>query len=41
MDDCVWYKDETIFFYYVDDGIFMGLDSKSIDRSIEEIERAC
>ena len=40
MDECVWYKDDTILFYYVDDGIFMGPDSKAIDKAIEEIERS-
>ena len=26
--------------YYTGDGIFMGPDSKAIDRAIEEIERS-
>ena len=37
-DECGWYKYETIFFYYVDDSIFIGPDS--IDRVINEIEKA-
>ena len=40
MGKCVWYRYKTIFFYYVDDGIFMGTDSGAIDREIEEIDRA-
>ena len=31
----MWYKNETIFFYYVEDGIFMGPESGAIDREIE------
>ena len=40
VNECVWYKDETISFYYVDGGVFMGPDFKAIERAIEEIERA-
>ena len=40
MDECVWYKYETIFFYYVNNDIFMGLDYKVIDRAIKEIEKS-
>ena len=40
VDECVWYKDKIIFFYYAENGIFMGPEYKSIDRSIEEIEIA-
>ena len=39
MDECVWYTDETILFYYVDDVIFMGPDSKAIDKAVKEIKR--
>ena len=38
VDECVWYKGETIFFYYMDDGIFMVPDSNAVDREIEQIE---
>ena len=38
--ECVWYRDENIFFYYIDDGIFMGPDSGAINKAIEEVERA-
>ena len=40
VDECVRYKNKTIFFYCVDYGIFMGPESKSIDRAIKEIEKA-
>ena len=39
MDECIWYKDETIFFYYVDEIISMGLNSKVINREIENIKK--
>ena len=40
VDQCIWYQENTINFYYVEDGIFMGLDSKAIDKMIEEMEKA-
>ena len=39
-DECVWYQDKTIFFYYVDDGIFMGPDSGTIDKAIKDVARS-
>ena len=36
----MWYKNDTTFLYYVDDGIFVGPDSGATTRTIEEIERA-
>ena len=33
------YKEETIFFYYVNNDIFMGLEPGAIDRAIKDIER--
>ena len=38
-DQCVWYQDKIILFYYVDDGIFMEPVSEAIDKVIEEIEK--
>ena len=26
VEECVWYRDKNIFFYYVDNGIFMETD---------------
>ena len=40
MDECACYKDKIILFYYVVNGIFIGLYSKAIARAIKEIERA-
>ena len=40
MDECVWYKDATILFYYVDDRLFMRPESKAINMESEEIYRA-
>ena len=34
VDDCIFYKQSTIFMVYVDDGIFMGPDAKHIDQCI-------
>ena len=38
VDECVWYQNKTIFFYYVDNGTFMGPESGAIDKAIEEVE---
>ena len=35
VDQCVWYREKNILFYYVNGGIFIGPDSKAIDKSIE------
>ena len=40
MDECAYYKDKIILFYYVANGIFIGPYSKAIDRAIKEIDRA-
>ena len=40
MDEFACYKDEIVLFYYVVNGIFIGLYSKAIARAIKEIERA-
>jgi hypothetical protein len=34
VDECVFYKGNTIFFAYVDDGCFVGPDAKEIDGII-------
>ena len=38
--ECVWYRYKTIFFYCVDNGIFIGTYPIAINKAIEEIERA-
>ena len=40
VDEWVWYKEKTIFFYNVNGGIFMGTDPRAIDKVIEEIENS-
>ena len=40
VDECACYKDKIILFYYMGNGIFIGLYSKAINRAIKEIERA-
>ena len=40
VNECVWYRYETIFFYCVNVGIFMGPDHRAIDKSIKDIEKA-
>ena len=34
----VWYRDNIILFYYVNNGIFMGSDPRAINKALEEIE---
>ena len=38
VNECVWYIDKNILFYYIDGGIFMGTELRSISKAIEEIE---
>ena len=38
IDDCVFYKGNVIFFFYVDDGIFVSPDSKEVDKVIKELK---
>ena len=40
IDKSVWYRDKTIFFCYVNDIIFVGPESKSINTMIEKIMKA-
>ena len=35
MDECIFYKGKTIFFFYVDDGIIMGSDVDDIKAEIK------
>ena len=39
VDDCVWYRYNTIFFCYVDDGIFVGPEYNATDVVIEKIRK--
>ena len=35
VKECVWYRDKTIFLYYVNDGIFMGTDPREVEKLIK------
>ena len=41
IDECVFYKDSTIFFSYVDDGIFLDVSPERIDLAVRELGRVC
>jgi hypothetical protein len=38
VDHCVYYKGNTVFLLYVDDGIFIGPDDKEIDALIASLK---
>lgn len=38
VDSCVFYRGEVIFFYYVDDGIFVGNSKGEIDKAIRDLK---
>eukprot|EP00957_Ditylum_brightwellii_P209551 15362232-Ditylum_brightwellii.AAC.2 len=37
VDECVFYRGNTMFLCYVDDGIFIGPSRKEIDRAIADL----
>ena len=37
VDECVFYRNNTIFFFYVDDGVFVGSSQDEIDSAIREL----
>ena len=37
IDECVFYRRNVIFFFYVDDGIFVSVDPKEVDKAIQEL----
>ena len=39
IDECVFYRGNVIFFFYVDDGIFMSLDTKEVDKTIKDLKK--
>jgi hypothetical protein len=39
-DDCVFFRGNTIFAFYVDDGIFLGPHAKEIDKAIHDLKNA-
>jgi hypothetical protein len=38
VDDCVFYKGNTIFIVYVDDGILFGSDLKEIEQAMKNLD---
>ena len=36
MDECVWYRDDVIFTFYVDDGIAWSLNKASVDKFLSD-----
>jgi len=41
IDDCIFYKDEIIFCFYVDDRIMIGPDENKIDIEIRMLNKEC
>mmetsp|Transcript_11025 Transcript_11025/g.15514 ORF Transcript_11025/g.15514 Transcript_11025/m.15514 type:complete len:146 (+) Transcript_11025:368-805(+) len=39
FDGCVFYRGATIFFVYVDDGVFVSLDDGEINKAITELKK--
>ena len=37
IDECVFYRKDVIFFFYVDDGIFIAKSNRSIDKAISDL----
>ena len=40
IDECVFFRDDVIFIVYVDDGIFLGPNDKTLTKVIHEISAA-
>lgn len=38
IDPCVFYRGKTLFFVYVDDGIFSGPDYNEITQAINDLQ---
>eukprot|EP00957_Ditylum_brightwellii_P194987 14856263-Ditylum_brightwellii.AAC.1 len=38
IDDCLWYRDDVIFMFYVDDRIFVSPDDKQIQQTIKDLQ---
>jgi hypothetical protein len=37
IDECVWYRNDVVFMFYVDDGIFCSPRKKSVDDAIADL----
>ena len=40
VDECIFYKDYLIIFFYVDDMILLCPDSKKIDEAIKQLKQS-
>lgn len=40
IDECVWYKDDIVFFFYVDDGIFVSMKDADVQKEIHSLRHA-
>jgi histone deacetylase 1/2 len=40
IDECIWYRDKTLFLFYVDDGIFVSPKASDIDTAIADLQAA-
>jgi hypothetical protein len=40
IDECLFYKGQSVFVLYTDDSILAGSDSKELDSIIEEMKKA-
>ena len=38
VDECIFYKGSCVFFFYVDDGIFLSPDSSLVDKAIQDLK---
>lgn len=41
IDECIFYKGNVIFFFYVDDGIMIGPSESEIDEEIKLLSKEC
>ena len=39
VDECIFYRGDLIFFFYVDDGIFLCPDKTKVDKAIKELQQ--
>ena len=37
-DDCLYYRGSTMFFFYVDDGVFLSPQSTDVDKAIDDLK---
>ena len=39
VDPCIFYRDNLLFFFYVDDGVFVGLNEDEIKVTVEQLQK--